>query len=779
MPRLSCATIKSLIAVSLWVMVLLAVGDASLALAQGIIIDPPPGGPPLPSPLPMPLVADPLRIEEQRVDVVIDGPLAQVHLTQVIRNHSAQTVEGSYVFPLPADAAISDFQMTVDGQVVEGQILTKEEARRTYEEIVRQQRDPALLQYIGHDLFQVNVFPIPAGATRKLELNYSQILDVRDGLYQFRYPLQMRQTSAAPIQSLALAITIRNQPGLRTLYSPNYDITVVRASDASAQVSYQATDARPDQDFVLYFGADEQAVGLNILSYKPAGEDGYFVLLAAPSVETETDAIVARDLIMVLDISGSMQGEKLEQAKAAVHYVVDHLHEADRFNLIAFSTGVRLWQTQLQPVTTDNIQDAHAWIDGLAATGSTDINRALLEALAQLGTEQATRLAYLLFLTDGLPTQGETDIARILDNARNNRPQDVQLRLFPFGVGFDVNTELLDTLSRELGGRSSYVQPNERIDEEVSHFYAAISTPVLSDVTLAFAGDLVMDDLYPTPLPDLFAGEQLVIAGRYHRTASDAGTPVDVTLRGKINGTRITYHYPAQQLVAAGGEPAVARLWAARKISALLDQARVTGPAQELIDAIVELSLQYGIVTPYTSAFVPEPTGAIDGQADNRVPGGSEDSAALSAVPQDLSREGVSGAMSSQMRLDSYAKVGQAAVEASVRLDELANASVIQNDQRMRFINGRTFIGRSVVEGSAQMELTLWVDTLYTDDMMLETVQFGGDCYFALAAAPELAAWLALSPDLILVRDATTALRITTVPAAIQEQTCPVWRSDK
>ncbi len=777
MPRLSCSRVKSFITISFYIIILFAVSGASLVLAQGIIIDPPPGGPPLPSPLP--LVADPIRIEEQRVDVVLDGPLAQVHLTQIVRNHTAQAVEGTYVFPLPADAAISDFQMTVDGQVLEGQILTKEEARRTYEEIVRRQRDPALLQYIGNDLFQVSVFPIPARDTRKLELTYSQILTVRDGLYQFRYPLQMHQTSAASIGSLAVSITLRNQPGLRTLYSPNYDITVVRTSDASAQVSYHATDARPDQDFALYFGADKQAVGLNLLSYKPAGEDGYFLLLAAPSVETETDAIVERDLIMVLDISGSMQGEKLEQAKAAAHYVVDHLNEADRFNLIAFSTGVRLWQTQLQPVATDRTQAAHDWIDTLTATGSTDINRALLEALAQLGTDQSARPAYLLFLTDGLPTQGETEVARILDNARNNRPADVQLRLFPFGVGFDVNTELLDTLSRELGGRSSYVQPNERIDEEVSHFYAGISTPVLSDVTLTFAGDAVVDDLYPTPLPDLFAGEQLVIAGRYHNTNSNEGTQVDVTLRGKINGTRITYHYPARPLVAAGGEPAVARLWAARKISALLEQVRATGPAQELIDTIVELSLQYGIVTPYTSAFVPEPGVALDGGANNGAPGGSDDSDVLSAAPQDLSREGVAGAMSSQMRLDSYAKVGQQAVEASVGLDQLANASVIEKDQNIRFINGRTFIGRRVAEGADQTELTLWVDTLYTEDMVLETVQFGGDCYFTLAQEPPLAAWLALASDVIIVRDATTALRITTVPTTVQDQTCPVWSSDE
>lgn len=754
---------------------LLFIGSSTyFVFAQGIIIDPPPGGP-IPR---LPLVADPIRLEEQRVDVLIDGPLAQVHLTQVVRNHSAQTVEGTYIFPLPADAAVSDFQMTVDGQVMEGQILTKEEARRAYEEIVRRQRDPALLQYVGRDLFQVNVFPIPAGATRTLELNYSQVLPLRDGLYQFRYPLPVRHVNAEPVGKLTINVMLRNQPGLRTIYSPTYAITVERTSDQSAQVRYSATAVKPEEDFVLYFGTGQKEVGLNILSYKPAGEDGYFVLLATPSMNVDDAAIIARDILMVVDVSGSMQGEKIEQAKAAVHYVVDHLNAADRFNLIAFSTGVKLWQPTLQSAATDRLQDAHAWIDGVAATGSTDINRALLEALAQLQGDQSERPAYVLFLTDGLPTQGETEIERILVNVRNNRPAAVSVRLFTFGVGFDVNTELLDTLSRELGGRSSYVQPNERIDEEVSHFYAGVSTPVLSDVTIQFGnnqsgdsvgGSNVVDELYPYPLPDLFAGEQLVVAGRYR-----SAQPVDVTLRGQSNDAQIIYRYPAQRFVAAGGEPAVARLWAARKISALLAQVRQMGPHQELIDAIVDLSLRYGIVTPYTSSFVPEPvaSGATDGSGAV-----GEDGELLLPGPTSVAREAVATALSTQMAKSRYDQVGESAVAASEQLNELATASVIQEAPEMRFVNGRTFLQRTVAEGANKVGLTLWVDTLYTEDMVLETIEFGSDCYFALAKEPQVAAWLALAPDIIVARDTQTALRITTIAPTLTNRTCPSWSS--
>lgn len=770
---------KYTVIVTLLLAFLLA-GSSAPAFAQ-IIIDPPPGGP-IPPPMP---VVDPVRIEQQQVDVTVDGPVAQVHLTQRLRNHSAQTVEGSYLFPLPADAAISDFQMTVDGQVLEGKVLTKDDARHAYEEIVRRQRDPALLEYIGDNLFQVSLFPIPAGETRTIELTYVQILSQRDGLYHFRYPLRLQQYRAEPIKELAINITLQNQAGLRTIYSPNQDIMVERTSDESGQVTYRATDVRPEKDFSLYFGANQSPVGVNILSYKPAGEDGYFVLLAAPSVEVDADAVVARDIVMVVDISGSMQGEKFEQAKAAAHYVVDHLNADDRFNLIAFSTGVRLWQTALQPVQQELLQDAHDWIDKLNASGSTDINRALLEALAQFAGDQPARPAYLLFLTDGLPTQGETKIDKILTNVYDNRLSAVQLRLFPFGVGYDVNTDLLDTLSRELGGRSTYVQPEERIDEEVSHFYAGISTPVLSEVTLDFGNSTVVDDLYPYPLPDLFAGEQLVVAGRYRE-----GKTVDVTLRGKINGDRIIYRYPAQHFVEAGGEPAVARLWAARKISALLAEVRAKGPAQELIDAIIELSLQYGIVTPYTSAFVPEPNLALPGPIEEELTGG--DNGENLAPPAAISRESMAAKMADEMQNNSYEAVGQSAVAASEQLDQLANADVVESTQTMRFINGRTFVERPIEqtggEGVAKRGLTLWVDTLYNTTMQLETITFGSDCYFALAQDPQVAEWLALSSDLIIVRDAQTALRIITLPTAledsvlenpVEDQSCTGWSFNK
>ncbi len=777
------------------VVICLVLLTPQLVQAQ-IIIDPPP----VPPVIPVPSLPDPLRIQEQRVDVVIDGALAQVHLMQLLANDSPSAIEGTYVLPLPENASIGDFQMTVDGKVIEGEILRKEEARRTYEEIVRQRRDPALLAYLGHDLFQVNIFPIPGGETRKLELTYSQLLLAQDGLYQFRYPLATRQLTSAPIDALTISVELTNQPGLRTIYSTNYAIETNRMSDGHAQVSYEATDSQPNGDFVLYFGTNERAIGVNVLSYQPADEDGYFVLLAAPSVETVADALIERDMIMVLDVSGSMQGEKMTQAIDAAHYVVNHLNPNDRFNLIAFSTGVRLWQSELQVVNSSTQRAANEWIDRLSATGGTDINRSLVEALAQLsqhnhvdivGREQtAGRPAYVLFMTDGLPTQGERDPEQIIRNALNNLPQGTDLRLFSFGVGYDVNTLLLDTLSEELGGRSSYVRPEERIDEVVSHFYNGVSRPVLSAVEVEIGdqaiaqgmeGSVTVDELYPFPLPDLFAGEQLVIAGRYHlmQSAGPSGSlPLTITLRGEVNGKPILFRYPNQDFVQRGGEPNVARLWASRKIGALLQEIRRHGAEQELIDAIVDLSLHYGIVTPYTSAFVPEPMGQETASVDRLREGMPQDdlmpltAAARKAPNGNSSVNGVVadlGAASDRVQQ----AIGAEAVAVSEQIDALETADVAQDSVMAKFVAGKIFRPKGIDGAGQNYPLTRWIDSRYNETMTLQPVLFGSQCYFDLWEVPKLADWLAVAPELIVVVDEEHALLVTTELEAAQAQLCP------
>ena len=696
------------------------------AAADGIIIP----QPPVDLDRPIPWREIPLTIKYHRVDVTITDQVATIHVDQVFVNEADFPVEGTYIFPLPEDAAISSFDMWVDGQKLEGQLLSREKARAIYEEIVRRQRDPALLEYVGRGAFQARIFPIPAGGERRIELTYTQVLAQENGLVHYRYPLNTEKFSARPLQEVSMTVHLADKSPLRAIYSSSHPVDVTRDGDRRATIGWEARDIRPDRDFDLYYSLSPDAIAVNLLSYKPYDEDGFFLLLVTPPVEAAGQMVIAKDVTLVLDVSGSMDGEKLVQAKVAAHYVLDHLGPADRFNIVAFSTSARLFAPA--PVSADRRAEGHAFIDRLTAQGSTDINRALLEALAGADPD---RPSVLIFLTDGLPTTGEVDPDRIVANVAANAAKSV--RLFAFGVGYDVDTVLLDQLSKDQRGVSAYVQPGEKIDEVVSGFYARVSAPVLVDVALAFDG-MQVDDLYPYPLPDLFAGTQLVVVGRYR-----ASGVADLRLSGVVNDRPQTYTYRNLSFVPRGGDEFIPRLWAQRKIGYLLGQIRLHGVNDELVGAVVALSTRYGIVTPYTSFLVQEPELALTDAGRELL------SQALQAPARGT--PGIGGAPAAPA-LAPEARSGAGAVERSVTEKELqaadqsfgvAAAPAEAADAQVKQVADKTFV---LHEG-------VWQDTAFdATAQTAELVAFGGDRYFQLLTQyPEIGRFLALGDRVTVV----------------------------
>ncbi|HZY41311.1 MAG TPA: VWA domain-containing protein, partial [Anaerolineae bacterium] len=445
---------------------------------------------------------------------------------------------------------------------------------------------------VGRGAVQASIFPIPPNGERRIEIEYSQVLAANNGLIHYVYPLNTEKFSARPLESVSVNVQIKSPDAIKAIYSPSHNVAIQRDGDFAASVSYEATNVTPDKDFDLFYSVSPQDIGLNLLTYQDGTEPGFFVLLAAPNVQVEAARVVPKDVILVLDTSGSMEGEKIGQARTALKYVLDHLNADDRFNVISFSDAIQSYSTQLQSAA--NAAEARPFVDRLAAQGSTDINRALLEAMAQVDKERPTTL---IFLTDGLPTAGEVEPARIVANFTAATRSNV--RMFTFGVGDDVNAILLDQLAQENRGVSAYVRPGQSIDEEVSAFYARISTPVLADIHIDF-GPVTVSDVYPQPLPDLFAGSQLVMVGRY--TGSG---PAAITLKGNVNGQAQTFTYEGS-FASASGANFIPRLWATRKIGYLLNQIRLYGENKEYVDQIVNLSVRYGIVTPYTSFLVQE-----------------------------------------------------------------------------------------------------------------------------------------------------------------------------
>ncbi len=699
--------------------VVLLLSAVQPALADGIIIPDP-----VPLPEPPPLRDTWLTIRYHRVTVAIEDQVAVTRVEQEFVNEHEWECEGTYVFPLPEGAAVSEFVMWVDGVPVEGKIMEADEARAIYEDIVRRRRDPALLEYVGRSAVQARIFPIPPGGSRKVELEYSQVLPVEDGLVHYIYPLNTEKFSARPLEEVRVRVEVRSRDAMHAIYSPTHQdrAYIERDGDYRAVVGYEEYDVLPDQDFELIYTVSQEDVGLNLLTYREAPDDGFFLLLVAPSVEVDQAQVIPRDVLLVLDTSGSMEGEKIEQAQEALIYVLEHLNEEDRFNIIAFSTGLQRYARGLRPAS--EARQAVDWVRRLEAVGGTDINRALLEALAQAESERPT---VLIFLTDGLPTEGVTEVEQILANVEAAAPDNV--RLFPFGVGDDVNTVLLDTLAEQRRGTTGYVRPHERIDEEVSGFYARVSTPVLADIELDF-GDVLVEDTYPYPLPDLFAGTQLILVGRYR----DSGT-ARITLTGRVNGERREFIYEGYFRAGEGdggsAGPAasfIPRLWATRKIGHLLTQIRLHGEQREWVDAIVALSVRYGIITPYTSFLIEED--------DILTEDGREEAAEKYMATQ---TPAIIGAPAAE----------QAEAEADMRGAESAGGGVIPGEvaQVVRVAGSKTFV----------LQNDVWTDTAF-DPSRMTTVRigFGSDGYFdLLAARPEWGNYLALGERVIFVAEGT------------------------
>ncbi|MFC1960161.1 VIT domain-containing protein [Chloroflexota bacterium] len=710
----------------LLVLGLLLLSGALPALADGIIIPPPP--PPGP-------FTDPpwLTIKYHRVNVTIDNQVTTTRIDQVFVNEGDSVAEGTYIFPVPQGATVSEFTMWVDGQPIQPQLLEAEEARRIYNDIVRQLRDPALLEYVGTNAIRANVFPIPPGDERRIEIEYQEVLDVDNGLVRYVYPLNTERFSARPLEDVSVHVEIISNDPIQSVYSPSHRVAVDQDDDFQVQVGYEERDVTLDTDFTLYYSVSPDDIDLNLLTYREsADEDGFFLLLVAPPLDVDEAETIPKDVIVVLDQSGSMYGDKWEQAQEAVNYVLDNLNQEDRFNVVVFSTGHRIYANDLQ--SPAEVDGASRWVNGLEAIGGTDIDGALQRAL-DLVDER--RSAVILFITDGVPTEGETNIEQILDNFQDRATDNVQL--FSFGVGDDVDTFLLDQLANNNRGTSAYVRPGERIDEEVAALYGKVDAPVLTNIELDFDG-IMVDDLYPDePLPDLFAGTQMVIVGRYRDSADD----VTVRLTGAVNGDRQTFVYAGLEFPgnAGGGsgtdaEMFIPRLWATRKIGALLDQIRLSGENDELVDSVVRLSLRYGIITPYTSFLIEEDDIFTQTGRDNLV---EEAEAGMDIAFEQSAGSGA---------VDAAEAIGGArSANAPMALPTMPMTSKDGDEYRpqevIRQVRGKTFVFRDGV----------WIDTMYDPETMTPTeVVFMSEDYFdRVAADTTLGDYFALGDRVIVV----------------------------
>jgi Ca-activated chloride channel family protein len=640
-----------------------------------------------------------LSVAYHDVDVTIRDGVVTTHIDQLFHNGTGRDLEGRYLFPLPPGAVVTEFTMWVDGEALEAQILDADEARAVYEDYVRRAIDPALLEYVGRDAVSARIYPIPSGADRRIEITYSEVLTSEAGVYRYRYPLDTERFSATRLDRVRLSIDIETTSRLAAVYSPSHDLTVERTGDRTATALYEARSVLPATDFFLYYAVTTEAMGMSLLSYSIPGEDGVFLLVATPPELTGADGALPKDLVFVLDRSGSMGGEKIDQAKSALRFILDNLNPLDRFALVAFSDYAESLQTQLVDASAASVAQAASWISGIDAGGGTNIDEALRLAFSLF--EESERPRFLIFLTDGEPTVGEEDPIRIAANA--GEANQTGARLFTFGVGYDVNTVLLDQLTLENRGTTTYVLPGENLETSVSSFYRKIASPVLADPVLTVDG-IDVYDVFPHVLPDVFRGTQLVILGRYR----GSGEAV-VSLSGESAGVAVSYSTRGSFAPAATESTFLPRLWAGRKVSYLLDQIRLYGESDELVDEVIALSNRYGIITPYTSFLIDDV--------------GLDAEEAAAAVYRATAPT-----------------VGSTAVQGSAALKDLAESETVQETEGVIVVDDRTYFLRDGV----------WTDSEYVDQQTLDVAIYSSAYFELTTLLPWIAPHLAIGDEIVL-----------------------------
>jgi Ca-activated chloride channel homolog len=716
---------------------------------------------PLPRPLPHPPLVEKLRTS---VTVRIVDRVARVEVEEWFRNAGGGLAEGDYLYPLPGEAVFSEFSLFQGEEELKGESMDATRARAIYEEIVRRHRDPALIELAGHGLLRARVFPIGPGETRNVKLRYTQVLDRTGDALRFRYLAgAQRPRSGGPVprqsgeaqENAPLTFTLTSDEAGRfgEPFSPTHRLQVTRDRNRLS--------VRPSQDlsgtFDVFLPLSGPRVGISLATHRVDGEDGYFMLTLSPGA-VQAAASTPRDVAVVVDVSGSMSGEKMEQARDALHQLLGTLNPNDRFRLISFGNRVDAQRPDWAPATRVVIDEARRWVDRLAAAGGTNISGALDEALrTPAGPE---RLHMVIFITDGLPTVGESDPERLaarVEAALGNA------RVFTFGVGYDLNTYLLERIAVAGRGTVDYVEPGRSVEEAVGALATRIRHPVLVD--LAFSGSPVrLDDMQPTRLPDLYAGQELLVFGRYRTNGRDAAGELSIT--GTRNGRTERFasrvEFPAHDSSSAY----IPSLWAARKVGDLMRTIRIEGSTPERVAQVRELALRHGLITEYTSYLVQEPMtrAAVvpvrTGQAQSGGRGGSGAGVGAGApvpfaapvavaTPPPTGQVAVESARVDAMRLQTssladLAAAGDAVAGGRVLIDGAATHA------NTRLVSGRTF---RLVSG-------VWVDAAHQASAETLHVEPFSRAYFdILAKLPELAPyWKAF--DAVTVAGARTSIRV-------------------
>jgi Ca-activated chloride channel homolog len=542
------------------------------------------------------------------VNVNIQGQVAETHVDQVFYNEMNTSVEAIYMFPLPENAMITKLVYWFNGQSYEAEIRERQEAIADYNNKLSQWLDPALLEYLGDNLFRLSIVPIDALTEVRTEITYVELLDYNFGVNNYKFSLNTLELSSQPLETVHLSLEANSQSPYKYFKSPTHGNSsatqLIKKSDYNYTLEYGDENYFPSTDFLMQFETVRDNVQFNILTYSPTVEDSmgaesFYSLWVTPPDSVSEDEIIPKDIIFTADVSSSMSGERINQLKQSLYEFIDLLTPIDRFNIITFGTIVEKFKPNLVEASSTNIQAAKDFVYQIYALGMTNISAALDSSLNQsFGLETSNNL---IFLTDGKPTIGVTEPDSIISYA--SRTNDKGVRLFSFGIGENLNKTLLTQISIQNHGYATYIASDDSIALLVNNHFARISKPIITDLSLDYGGFTTLDT-YPKTFSDLYWGNQTMEMGLYSE-----GSSTQITLGGMIRSAPVQFTKTVE-FPDTGGYRFIPRLWAKAKINHLLDLIDIYGETDELVEQILELSLRFEILTKYT-AFYSDPTTSL------------------------------------------------------------------------------------------------------------------------------------------------------------------------
>ena len=559
-----------------------------------------------------------LELTEVTVDVRIDERVARTRTDQIFTNHAEWEVEGIYEFTLPEGAIITDLVLWIGDQRIQGLIMEKEEARRVYDDIVRQRIDPALIEQVTPNQFRLSIFPFPAQGSRRVEFEYMQLLDARNGRIDYTFPLAPETDQALQMELFVLRAHVRSQHVFEATTTGLPRLTEVDRPDAStANVFFGDEQLTPREDFTLSLQRTGDLVLPTVLSFAPEEDEalGYYALWLPPLSELTEGDPLPRSLTFVIDISSSMQRGKLEAVKGALVAALENLEDRDLFNIVVFSHRAESFAAAPVPANRSNKESAAAFINQQDALGVSNFEAGLGRAMQQ--DFPAGRVNHVIFLTDGLPNIGEIELGPLSELV--GQWSGGQARLFTIGVGGDVDQNFLTVLAEEHGGESHFLSDEGDIEEALRTLFEEFTFPVLLVDELSF-GSAEIHDVHPRGVEALAAGRELFQVGRYQQ-----GGLFTLSVSGQVGEKDVSEDYPLEFTDTDVSLELLPRLWAYQKILALEEQIARFGPEAELLDDILALGLDYRLVTRRTSLFAPDEGVEVNPEPRDVAVGGGDD----------------------------------------------------------------------------------------------------------------------------------------------------------